>query len=415
MIDEQRTSCCGATVNNGGAGGSPSCDADINNEGTEQSSCCGPGLAEEERGQSSCCRAGASNVSRQKKSTNKVSDIAPDIVSHVSRNLSLADLVSMWKLRVGIGRGKTTVTHGLYAAGNPGPDSPVLVTANYRMSFDVLRTSMPEKSFWILVLDTYGINVWCAAGKGTFGTAELVKRVRLSGLDKIVNHRTLIVPQLGAPGIKAHEVQKQTRFKVVYGPVRAADLNRFLDNGLKADENMRTITFSLKDRAVLVPVELVQSMKLLLFIIPYVLLFHLLRTGSITSAVIPEVSLYAGSLLVGAAGAPLLLPWLPGRALALKGWLLGLGYTAVFVLVPTLTFSSGTPLPLSSEVISAPLAVVTYFLLLPAVSSFLTMNFSGSTTYTSLSGVKKEMKYAVPALIVSVVVGTIVQILRIFL
>jgi hypothetical protein len=339
----------------------------------------------------------------------------PVTVSNVSRKLSLVDVVSNWKLRWGIGRMKATVTPALYRAGSPGPDSPVLVTANYRMSFDALRTSMPGRSFWILVLNTYGINVWCAAGKGTFGTEELIQRVRAVGLERVVKHRTLIVPQLGAPGVKAHEVQKQTRFKVVYGPVRAADLNTLLDNGLKADETMRTVEFSLKERAVLAPMELVQSLKSLLIIIPYVLLFHLLRNGSITVAVLPEVIMYIGSLLAGTVAAPLLLPWLPGRAFAVKGWILGLVYTAAIVLVYGLLSVNGTGEPASSMVVSGPLSAATLLLLLPAISAFFTMNFTGTTTYTSLSGVKKEMRYTVPAIIGSIAAGTVLNILRIFL
>ena len=62
------------------------------------------------------------------------------------------------------------VDPGLYALRNPGEQAPVLVTANYKMSFDRLRQALPGRDAWILVLDTNGINVWCAAGKGTFAT-----------------------------------------------------------------------------------------------------------------------------------------------------------------------------------------------------------------------------------------------------
>ncbi len=85
---------------------------------------------------------------------------------------------------------------GLYAFGNPDRQSPVLVTANYKMSFDRLREAISERSAWLLVLNTEGINVWCAAGKETFGTTELVRRIALTGLDKIVDHRRLVLPQL---------------------------------------------------------------------------------------------------------------------------------------------------------------------------------------------------------------------------
>src|SRR3972149_4169926 len=74
----------------------------------------------------------------------------------------------------GIGRDRCRVAPGLYALGAPGGDSPVLVTANYKLTFDVLRRDAAGLDAWILVLDTRGINVWCAAGEGTFGTEEAI-------------------------------------------------------------------------------------------------------------------------------------------------------------------------------------------------------------------------------------------------
>ena len=101
-----------------------------------------------------------------------------------------------------------TIDPGLYALGRPDEHSPVLVTANYKMSFDRLREALPGMNAWILVLDTKGINVWCASGKGTFGTEELVGRLESNGLSRVVAHRELILPQLSGPGIAAHLVKK---------------------------------------------------------------------------------------------------------------------------------------------------------------------------------------------------------------
>lgn len=119
------------------------------------------------------------------------------------------------------------VPPGLYAVGNPDPAAPVLVSANYKLSFDRLRRELNGFNLWILVVDTKGINVWCAAGKGTFGTGELVRRIEQTRLSQVVTGRTLILPQLAAPGVAAHEVLQRSGFKVVYGPVRAADLRSF--------------------------------------------------------------------------------------------------------------------------------------------------------------------------------------------
>ena len=75
-----------------------------------------------------------------------------------------------------------TVNPGLCRVGNPDDASPALVTANYKMSFDRLRKELSGLDAWIMVLDTKGINVWCAAGKGTFGTEEAVRKIGEVGL-----------------------------------------------------------------------------------------------------------------------------------------------------------------------------------------------------------------------------------------
>ncbi|RXM20875.1 acetyl-CoA synthase subunit gamma, partial [Citrobacter sp. AAK_AS5] len=83
-----------------------------------------------------------------------------------------------WRVRWNIKRMDYRVAPGLYAVGEPTADSPVLVTANYKLTFDGLRSELGGVDAWMLVLDTLGVNVWCAAGKGTFSTAELARRVR---------------------------------------------------------------------------------------------------------------------------------------------------------------------------------------------------------------------------------------------
>ncbi len=90
----------------------------------------------------------------------------------------------------------------------------------------------------------------------------------------------------------------------------------------------------------------------------------------------------------------MLLPWVPGRAFSLKGAILGLVWAIAFLLL------GGFPAPAFGW-----LKAAAYFLLLPALSSFLTMNFTGSSTYTSFSGVDREMKFAVPAQLAAAVVS----------
>ena len=143
------------------------------------------------------------------------------------------------------------VDPGLYSLGSPTAEAKVFVTANYKLSFDHLRKGLNGLDAWILVLDTKGINVWCAAGKGTFGTDELVRRIGSEKLAEKVSHKNIIVPQLGAPGIAAHEVKKKTGFKIVYGPIRSKDIQAFIVNNNVVTPAMRSVTFTLSERTVL--------------------------------------------------------------------------------------------------------------------------------------------------------------------
>lgn len=322
--------------------------------------------------------------------------IEPAAVRSVTARLTPADRWGGVKARWGFGRMKYLVEPGIYALGNPDEHSIVLVSANYKLSFDALRRELPGRDAWILVLDTRGINVWCAAGKGTFGTAELVRRIGETGLTDIVAHRKLIVPQLGAPGISAHEVKQRSGFSVVYGPVRAADIPDFLDAGMKTTPEMRRVHFSLWDRARVVPVEVtVGGGKILLIMAAFFLLSGLNAGGysfpTMAAAGLQAVILLAGAYFAGTVAGPLLLPFLPGRSFAVKGFGVGVLFFALFVFV----LLPGLPV----------IETAAWFLLMSATASFLVMNFTGSSTYTSLSGVKREMKLAVPIQIAAAGLG----------
>lgn len=317
-----------------------------------------------------------------------------------------ADRLAAWKARWGIARMRYAVEPGLYAVGQPAADSPVLVSANYKMSFDRLRRALAGLDAWILVLDTRGINVWCAAGKGTFGTDELVQRIDVTQLAAMLSNRTLIVPQLGAPGVAAHEVKRRSGFRVVYGPVRADDLAAFLAAGLKATPEMRRVRFPLGERLAVAPVELVMSAKWMLGLAVVLLLLAPLgpdgySPGRLAGAGVASAGLILATWLGAVVLVPALLPWLPGRALAAKGATVGVGLAIVFGLAAArlgcVAFSQT----------ASTTTLVGWALMITTVSSFLAMNFTGTTTYTSLSGVRREMRLAVPAQIVAGAAGIV--------
>jgi len=323
-------------------------------------------------------------------------------VLKVARVLSHADRIGAFKVRWGIGRMNYRVDAGLYAIGEPTAASPVFVTANYKLTFDMLRKAIASIDGWILVLDTLGINVWCAAGKGTFGTDELVDRIESSHLADVVSHRQLMLPQLAGPGVAGYEVKKRSGFQVIYGPVKAEDIPEFLRQGLKAKERMRTKDFGLMERLALVPMEVVPAVKSALIAAAGLFALSLLFSGlSISKALgwfAVSITAIGTSIFAGAVLTPLLLPWLPGRAFSVKGFVMGI--LSAFLVVP-FVHSSSIP--------------ETAFLLIsiPAMAAYLAMNFTGSSTFTSLSGVRKEIRFALPLEIGGTGIGLLLWIIAI--
>jgi acetyl-CoA decarbonylase/synthase complex subunit gamma len=312
-------------------------------------------------------------------------------VPQISSSLTWWDHLGTFKAHWGVGRMDYKIDPGLYALGMPYEESPVLVTANYKMSFDRLREAMPGRNAWVLVLDTKGINVWCAAGKRTFGTKELVERIASSRLGEVVSHRDPILPQLGAPGVSAHLVRKLSGFKVHYGPVCASYLPAFLDAGLKATLAMRRKTFTIWERMVLIPIDLIAALKTALFIVPAIFIMGGLsgHAGFWSNAINNggfAVAAFLSAIIAGSVLFPLLLPFLPGRSFSLKGFILGfiVAVIAVSVKFPIVSWAYK-------------LDALSWLFLIPAITAYLAMNFTGASTITSLSGVKKEMRWAVPA------------------
>ena len=320
---------------------------------------------------------------------------APRVTATTSR-LTASNRRDHFLARIGYRRGDHRLEPGLYALGAPSPESPVFVTANYTLSFDALRSALDGVDAYILVLDTKGINVWCAAGKGTFGTDEIVARLHATGLKNVVSHRKLILPQLGAPGVAAHEVKRRTGFWVEYGPVRAEDLPEYLKTH-KATPEMRTARFTLRDRLVLIPIE-VKGALLPTLAAALVLYF----VGGPLASLAALTAVLAGTVLF-----PLLLPWIPTSNFSTKGYLLGL--------LAALPFAAASFLRHPDWAWWQQLLQALQFLLaMPAVTAFLALNFTGATTFTSRSGVKREMFAYIPAMAWTFGLGILLAIASIF-
>ncbi|WP_153307583.1 mercury methylation corrinoid protein HgcA [Desulfospira joergensenii] len=354
-------------------------------------------MPSQENSDLSCCGSGVREPALpgdQKPGYALCSHVEDFLPTHAGRvpiiktRLNREDLFSTFYVRCGIGRDDYRVAPGLYAVGKPDRESEVLVTANFKLTFDHVRKNLKEVDAWILVLDTWGVNVWCAAGKGTFSTGELVSRIETSCLDKVVDHRRVIVPQLGATGVSARAVKKASGFRVVYGPIRARDIPRFLENRRKADPAMRRVTFPLYERFILTPVEIKIALKPALITAIVLILLSGIGPGVFSFSGAWErgmaaIAALVTGILAGGFVTPVLLPYLPFRAFAPKGIIIGSAASVLLLLMSTHETDSLS-------------RILALFLFSTAVSSYLAMNFTGATPFTSPSGVEKEMKQFIP-------------------
>ncbi len=310
-------------------------------------------------------------------------------VPRVSTRLSGADRWGALKVRWNIGRDRYSVEPGLYAAGVPTEESPVLVSANYKLSFDMLRESLDGIDAWILVLDTRGVNVWCAAGKGTFGTEELVRRIADVRLSEVVSHRGLVLPQLSASGVSAPEVKNHSGWTVHYGPVRAGDLRAYFAAGQKKTDAMREVRFRLSERMSVAPVELMQAWPFLAAVAAGSALLAVPFSAGFIPRFLATFLPLLGAVLAAAFGFPALLPWLPFRAFALKGAVLGAAWGAACWLATGASAAAGAGLALVSA----------------AIVSFIGMNFTGASTYTCQTGATLEVRRGLLPMAASLVAG----------
>jgi len=198
------------------------------------------------------------------------------------------------------------ITTGLYRVGNPDRESPVLVTGNYELTARrLVRELDSHVDCWLIIANSRGINVWCAAGGGHFTADDVISAIKTSGVHEVVDHHALILPQLCANGVDGWWIREETGWGAHWGPVRARDVPAYLATGCKKTDAMRRVTFPLRDRLEMTVVSTIFFG--LLLTIPLIIFWpHLL-------------GLTLGALVVQALAFGVFLPWIPGHDGLVKG------------------------------------------------------------------------------------------------
>jgi len=187
---------------------------------------------------------------------------------------------------------------GLRPIGQPGPDSPVVLTGNFALTVRRLTAALAGHDVWLLVANSRGINVWCASGGGHLTHHDVIAVLRSSGIGDRVRHRQLILPQLGATGIERRLVQAATGWQARWGPARLEDLPEFLDRRQRLKREYRVMRFPLWER-----LEMALTWALPMALGALVILAFLLDLAVAAVA--------AGVVVLGIAAVFAFLPWLP--------------------------------------------------------------------------------------------------------
>jgi NAD-dependent dihydropyrimidine dehydrogenase PreA subunit len=137
---------------------------------------------------------------------------------------------------------------GLMKIGNPERDSPVLLTGNYTETVRRLRKALKGENVWLLVANSKGINVWCAAGGGHLTHHDVISAVVTSRAEAKIDNHTLVLPQLGATGIERQKITEATGWTTIWGPARLEDLPSFLHQGYRVTPGQRFMRFPLWER-----------------------------------------------------------------------------------------------------------------------------------------------------------------------
>ncbi|MFC1490742.1 acetyl-CoA decarbonylase/synthase complex subunit gamma, partial [Candidatus Latescibacterota bacterium] len=121
------------------------------------------------------------------------------------------------------------VKAGIWEVGKPGPDSPVLITTNFSLTYytvegEVTASRVPA---YILVIDTEGTSVLTAWAAEKF-TIEMIaeKLNEPGGLSEKVKNKQVILPGLVA--VMTAKLKEESGWDVIVGPREATGIPSFM-------------------------------------------------------------------------------------------------------------------------------------------------------------------------------------------
>ncbi|MFB0545375.1 MAG: acetyl-CoA decarbonylase/synthase complex subunit gamma [Anaerolineae bacterium] len=123
------------------------------------------------------------------------------------------------------------VSPGLYDIQEPKPESPLLVTTNFSLTYFSVAGEVEGGGFpaWLLIADSEGMSVLTGWAAGKFDAEKIAKSVKEFSVEDKISHRKIVIPGFVST-ISGELEEEMPGWEVMVGPREAVDIPNYLKN-----------------------------------------------------------------------------------------------------------------------------------------------------------------------------------------
>ena len=121
------------------------------------------------------------------------------------------------------------VKPGVYEINDPVPDSPLMVTTNFSITYFAIANEVESsgRPGWLLVADAEGMSVLTAWAAGKFDAERIAKDVKAFNVEDKISHKKIIIP--GHVSVLSGELEEELAgWEIMVGPREAVEINNYL-------------------------------------------------------------------------------------------------------------------------------------------------------------------------------------------
>jgi acetyl-CoA decarbonylase/synthase complex subunit gamma len=150
-------------------------------------------------------------------------------ILHTLETWSLLPLLTLRENIYTDPRRPVAVAPGLRVIGTPDENSPLLVTANFALTYFTVESDLQSSGVncYLMVVDTEGLGVEVSVAGRQLTAEKVAEMLKSSGVEGKVKHRKLLIPGFAAR-LKG-DIEDATGWELLVGPKDSADVKSFLE------------------------------------------------------------------------------------------------------------------------------------------------------------------------------------------